>query len=104
MEIVSFVQILALDEISNLEDGDQIERAVRRGGLIRDGITCKAQFFIIYQTGRFGPQNGFRLALVLEGVTPEHARAMLKGPVVQHAAEYLVVEPRSPPVSSTLTE
>ena len=85
----------ALDEISNMKDGWGIESRIRQpgstGGLVRDGVTCKAVLFIVYQTGRHGPQNGFRVALVLEGVRVEEARERLKGVVEQGAEEFIVV-------------
>lgn len=83
----------ALDEISNAESGESIERYVRANGLVREGKSCRAVLLVIYQTTRLGPQDGFRLGLVLEGVSPENAREQLKGPVKQDAAEYLVVKP-----------
>jgi hypothetical protein len=55
----------ALDEISNAPG--QIRLQIKREGLVKDGITHKAVFFLIYQTTRYGPQNGFRLCLVHEG-------------------------------------
>lgn len=60
---------------------------------MRDGKTSKALLFVVYQTDRHGPQNGFRLALVMEGVSPEHARKELKAVVAQDAVEYVVVKP-----------
>ena len=54
----------ALDEISN---GGGVEHYIRNFGMVRDGKTNKALLFFIYQTGRYGPQNGFRLCLVQEG-------------------------------------
>ena len=87
----------ALDEISNSEDGDGIERRIRsfgsQGGHVKDGVTQQAVLFVIYQTGRHGPQNGFRLALVLEGVRVEDAREKLKGAVEEDAEEYVIVGP-----------
>lgn len=96
MESASFKELAcsgALDEISNSENGEAIERYIRGKGLVREGKTCRAVLFVIYQTTRFGPQNGFRLALILEGVTPENVREQLKGAVEQDAAEYVVVKP-----------
>ena len=96
MESASFREIAcagALDEISNAEDGKGIELAVRRGGLVRDGKTSKSLLFVVYQTDRHGPQNGFRLALVMEGVSPERAREELKAVVAQDSVEYVVVRP-----------
>ncbi|TAQ87667.1 hypothetical protein B7494_g4026 [Chlorociboria aeruginascens] len=55
----------ALNEISN--DGDAVNRHIRGSGLVKNGVTRRALFFVIYQTGRHGPQNGFRLCLVHEG-------------------------------------
>ncbi|KFY38140.1 hypothetical protein V494_04502 [Pseudogymnoascus sp. VKM F-4513 (FW-928)] len=55
----------ALDEISN--NPGSVRHYIRSHGVVRDGVTNKALFFVIYQTGRYGPQNGFRLCLVHEG-------------------------------------
>ncbi len=85
----------ALDEISNSEDGSGIERRIRatgsQGGQVKDGVTQKSVLFIIYQTGRHGPQNGFRVALVLEGARVADAVEKLKGVVEQGAEEFVVV-------------
>ena len=55
----------ALDEISNAPSA--IYNYIRSRGLVREGITNRSLLFVIYQTGRHGPQNGFRLCLVHEG-------------------------------------
>ena len=97
----AFLKLLAnsgaLDEISNGDDGSGIERQIRmvghRGGHVKDGVTQKSVLFIIYQTGRQGPQNGFRVALVLEGVRLEEAKERLKGVVEKGAEEFVVLEP-----------
>lgn len=83
----------ALDEISNAEDGTGIELAVKRAGMAASGKTQRAVLFVLYQTERHGPQNGFRLALVKEGVTVEDAREKLKGAVEQGAEEFMIVRP-----------
>ncbi|KAI4256366.1 MAG: hypothetical protein LQ352_002131 [Teloschistes flavicans] len=81
-----------LDEISNAEDGEAIGRYITNAGAVGGGkVTKKAVLFVVYQTGRDGPQNGFRVALVKEGVPVESAIQQLKGEVVQNAAEYVVV-------------
>ena len=82
-----------LDEISNIEDGEAIGRYVRNAGAIGGGKrTQKPVFFVVYQTGRHGPQNGFRFALVKEGVTEESAVQQLKADVPQDAAEFVIVK------------
>ena len=65
-----------------------------QGGLVKDGVTQKAVLFIIYQTGRYGPQNGFRVALVLEGARVDEARERLKGVVEENAEDFTVIGPR----------
>ncbi|KFY63089.1 hypothetical protein V496_04188 [Pseudogymnoascus sp. VKM F-4515 (FW-2607)] len=55
----------ALDEISN--GPGSVRHHIRNHGVVRSGVTRKAMLFVIYQTGRYGPQNGFRLCLVHEG-------------------------------------
>ena len=89
----------ALDEISNAEDGVSIERAIARGGLVKDEKTQSATLFVVYQTGRVGPQNGFRLALIHEGVKPESAKDELKGNVEQDSAEFVIIRPESLAIS-----
>ncbi|KAK5656891.1 hypothetical protein OQA88_4442 [Cercophora sp. LCS_1] len=57
----------ALDEISNAEG--VVRRYIFNHGL-RDKTTGKlgkALIFFVYQTGRYGPQNGFRLVFVHRG-------------------------------------
>lgn len=83
----------ALDEISNAEDGAGIGLAARGAGVVRGEKTQRAVFFVVYQAGRHGPQNGFRLALVKEGVRVEDAMKKLKGVVEQGAEEFVIVEP-----------
>ena len=87
----------ALDEISNGDDGIAIERRIlwpgSQGGHVKDGVTHKAVLFIVYQTGRHGPQNGFRIALILEGARLEEARKRLSVKIDQGAEEYVVIEP-----------
>ena len=87
----------ALNEISNGDDGSGIEQQIRmtgwQGGHVKDGVTRSSVFFAIYQTGRHGPQNGFRLALVLEGVRVEEARERLKGAIEQGAEEFIIIGP-----------
>jgi hypothetical protein len=55
----------ALDEISN--NPGSVRHYISNHGIVQSGVTRKALFFVIYQTGRYGPQNGFRLCLVHEG-------------------------------------
>lgn len=87
----------ALDNISNGDDGSGIERRIlmagSQGGLVKDGVTRKAVLFIIHQTGRHGPQNGFRVALVLEGARVDEARERLKGVVEENVEEFIVIGP-----------
>ncbi|KAL8689104.1 MAG: hypothetical protein Q9218_005152, partial [Villophora microphyllina] len=84
-----------LDEISNIEDGEAIGRYVRHAGGIGGGGQQQVQkvcLFVVYQSGREGPQNGFRLALVKKGVTVEAAVEQLKNDVPQDTTEYIIVE------------
>lgn len=82
-----------LDEISNAEDGEAIGRYVRDTGAVGGGDqTKRSVLFLVYQTGREGPQNGFRLALVKAGATAESAVQQLKADVPQDAAECVVVK------------
>ena len=55
----------ALDEISNAPGS--LRHHISSHGIVRSGVVCRPMFFVIYQTGRHGPQNGFRLCLVHQG-------------------------------------
>lgn len=82
-----------LDEISNIDDGEAIGRYVRNKGAVDEGnMTRKPVLFVVYQSGREGPQNGFRLALIKAGVTLDAVIERLKGEVQQKVAECIVVE------------
>jgi len=83
----------ALEKISNAEEGMGIELAVKRMGLVREGKTQRTVLFVVYQNGRYGPQNGLRLALVKEGVRVEDARENLKGFVEHGLEEFVIVKP-----------
>lgn len=56
-------------------------------------MTRKSVLFIIYQTGRHVPRDGFGVALVMEGTRVGNAREKLKSVVEQDAEEFVVVEP-----------
>jgi hypothetical protein len=77
----------ALDEISNAPGS--VRQYIRSQGLIQDGVTHKGLFFAIYQTGRHGPQNGFRLCIVHEGfeVGEEDKNTRGRGDAVRKAEE-----------------
>lgn len=87
----------ALDEISNAPDS--IRSYIRNQGLVQNGVTRKSLFFVIYQTGRYGPQNGFRLCLVHEGfgvgqedktfVELEYSLDEAEEPIAQGAMEFV---------------
>ncbi|KFY21579.1 hypothetical protein V493_07289 [Pseudogymnoascus sp. VKM F-4281 (FW-2241)] len=86
----------ALNEISN--NPGSVHHHISKHGIVRSGVICKAMFFVIYQTGRYGPQNGFRLCLVHEGfqIRDENESGEQKDavddaevPVVQGAAEII---------------
>ena len=87
----------ALDEISNGDDGSMIEQrtlmAGSQGGLVEDGVTRKSMLFVVYQTRRYGPLNGFHVALVLKGARVAEARERSKGVLEEDAEEFVVVEP-----------
>jgi hypothetical protein len=57
-----------LDEISN--GAGSVRRYIFHFGMrdMNTGRTQKALLFAIYQTGRHGPQNGYRLCLVHQGL------------------------------------
>lgn len=93
----------ALDEISNVQGCPS--HYIRNRGLVHSstGKTQRALLFVVYQTGRHGPQNGFRLCLVNEGFQIGHREALstqqvntqalevLEGEIVQDAMEYIVL-------------
>lgn len=68
--LLSIANSGALDEISNY-DGAVRHYIYHHGRLPRrdytDSAVRKPLLFFIYQTGRQGPQNGFRLCLVQQG-------------------------------------
>jgi hypothetical protein len=87
-----------LEELSNSKDGDDIDSYVHNKGKVRErgagagrGVTRPAVLFIVYETGRHGPQIGFHLCLVREVVRPADAREALKGAIAQDALELLVM-------------
>ncbi|MCJ1329644.1 hypothetical protein MMC10_006324 [Thelotrema lepadinum] len=100
----------ALDEISNVYNG--VRHYIRSRGLVKHGRTQRALFFAIYQTERYGPQNGFRLCLVNEGfeigdapvqigeISPgqiEDDVTAAEKPIAQGTMEFIVLgEARSP--------
>lgn len=51
----------------------------------------KVILFVIYQTGKEGPQNGFRIALVKEDVKVDDATEQLRASVADGATESVVV-------------
>ena len=57
----------ALDEISNANGS--VEQYIRGQGLVEGegSKTRHALLFVVYETGRHGPQNGFRIVLVHSG-------------------------------------
>jgi len=92
--IVQLANSGSLDEISNAPDA--VFEYVRHDGLTRGGRTNKALFFAIYETGKHGPQNGFRLCLVHEGFeidSRDGAAAVAEAarPVEQGATEFVVL-------------
>ncbi|OBT77699.1 hypothetical protein VF21_03744 [Pseudogymnoascus sp. 05NY08] len=95
----------ALDEISN--SPGSVRHHISSHGLVRSGVIRKAMFFVIYQTGRYGPQNGFRLCLVHEGfeIRDENKSGEQKDaiddaemPVVQGATEIIRLGVPPPPI------
>ena len=96
-----------LDEISNAPDA--IRHYIRNQCLVTEGVTNRPKLFAIYETGRYGPQNGFRLCLVHEGfvvgdteTTDADAKAaieMAQKPVAQGAKEWIVLGVAPPPIA-----
>ena len=82
----------ALDEISNAEG--QITTYVQNRGLVRDGTTRKALLFVLYQTGKHGPQNGYRLVLVEEGAKASNVESLLQneGPLLVSTREMVRIQ------------
>lgn len=82
----------ALDEISNSPGA--VRDYIRNRGLVKDGNTNRALLFVVYQTERHGPQNGFRLCLVHEGFAVDEGAAeevvgKVESVVGQGAMEYI---------------
>jgi hypothetical protein len=63
--LVELANSHVFDEISN--DEDAVNLYILREGKVLDGTTRKTLSFVIYQTGKLDPQNGFRLCLVHRG-------------------------------------
>jgi hypothetical protein len=89
----------ALDEISN--SPGSVRDYIRNRGIVRDGKTNRALLFVIYQTGRYGPQNGFRLCLVHEGfaVDEDVAGEKAEAPVAQGVTEFIRLGTPRPPIA-----
>jgi hypothetical protein len=89
----------ALDEISN--SPGSVRDYIRNRGIVRDGKTNRALLFVIYQTGRYGPQNGFRLCLVHEGfaVGEDVAGEKAEAPVAQGVTEFIGLGTPRPPIA-----
>ena len=101
----------ALDEISNMHNA--VRRHIQSRGLVKNGRTRRALFFAIYQTGRYGPQNGFRLCLVNEGFEIVDAHVAIgewspekieddvtaaEEPIAQGTMEFMVLGEARPPI------
>ena len=69
-ELIALATSGALDEIAN-SPGSIKHHIIRTGLLDDNGKVWRPHFFVIYQTGRFGPQNGFKLCLVHNEFEPE---------------------------------
>ena len=82
----------ALDEISTASGA--IARYVNSQGTVRDGATTKPVLFVVYQTEKHGPQNGYRLLLVREGCKPGVVEELVqaRGSIEAATAESIVVE------------
>lgn len=87
----------ALETMSNWNDGFSIRIILRvegmQGGELGHEVTRSSILFIIYQDGSLGPQDGFRIALVLKGSKVNEAWERLKAVVERGAEEFVVIEP-----------
>ncbi|KAH8597765.1 hypothetical protein B0O99DRAFT_616735 [Bisporella sp. PMI_857] len=89
----------ALNEISNSPGA--VRQHIQRDGLVKDGITRKAIFFAIYQTGRYGPQNGFRICLIHQGFkinVEDEAIAIAEAQITQGLSEFITLGAAPAPI------
>ena len=83
------------DEIAN--SPGSIRRYLLHHKWTHKGVTSAAIFFAIYQTGRYGPQNGFRMCLVHPGfdvVDGDYGGA--EEPIAQDVMEWCVLGSKPP--------
>lgn len=87
----------ALDEIAN--SSGSIQHHIQRAGQVKHGRVGRPLFFAIYQTGRYGPQNGFKLCLVHERFEPDgYDFSGLEEEMASGTAEYVVLGTAGPPI------
>ena len=65
-------------------------------------LTWKSIFFVIYQTGRYGPQNGYRLCLVHEGFDIESDLTEAEKKIEQSTQEFIVIGPKPPRIEDPM--
>lgn len=87
----------ALNEIAN--SPGSIKHHIMRDGQIEDGRVSRPLFFAVYQTGRYGPQNGFKLCLVHQHFEPDgYDFTSLEQEIGTGTAEYVVLGTAGPPI------
>ena len=89
----------ALDQISNFPGS--VRRYIKgtaAGAPRGDKLTWKSIFFVIYQTGRYGPQNGFRLCPVHEDFDTESDMGEAENEIEQDVREFIVLGPKPPQI------
>ena len=83
--------------MSNWNDGFSIGVLFRvdgmQGGELGREVTRSSLLFVIHQVESLGPQDGFRIALVLKGSRVNEARERLKAVVERGAEDFVVIEP-----------
>ena len=96
---VSILDELAtsIDQLSNYPGAvrHHIQSAAAHGAR-ENAMTWKSILFVIYQTGRYGPQNSFRLCLVHEGFDTESDMSEAEKKIEQDTQEFIVLGPKPP--------
>ena len=87
----------ALNEIAN--SPGSIKHHIQRDGQVEDGRVSRPLFFAVYQTGRYGPQNGVKLCLVHQHFEPDsYDFSGLEREIASGTVEYVVLGTAGPPI------
>ena len=96
-DLIALATSAALDEIPNSEGS--IKRHIVQRGLVVGGKVERPLLFVAYRTGRYGPQNGFRLVLVHRLFEPEgYNFAALEAEISHGTVEFVTLGTLGPAV------